>query len=83
MKKGRFEPSQSFAVALRPEEYPAYISFEENDEQTIKYLKCETLDVDTSSEGIHLIGTGQFPLGWGKIKKGRMKNKYAYSWRWL
>ena len=83
MKKGRFEPSQSFAVALRPEEFEKYISFDLEDERTIRYLKCETLNVDVHTEGMHLIGTGGFPLGWGKIKKGRMKNKYASSWRWL
>ena len=63
MKKGRFEPSQSFAVALSADEYKPYLSFDINDENTIKYLKCETLDVDTATEGIHLIGTNQFPLG--------------------
>lgn len=83
MKKGRFEPSQSFAAALRPEEFEKYISFDLEDERTIRYLKCETLNVDVHTEGMHLIGTGGFPLGWGKIKKGRMKNKYASSWRWL
>ena len=82
MKKGRFEPSQSFAAALFPEEFTPYLPFE-TEEDTIRYLKCETLDVDTDSEGIHLVGMDKFPLGWAKIKKGRMKNKYASSWRWL
>ena len=59
------------------------ISFDIDDESTIKYLKCETLDVDTNTEGIHLVGTNEFPLGWAKIKKGRLKNKYSSSWRWL
>ncbi len=83
MKKGRFEPSQSFAAALSAEEFKNYVSFDTEDERTIRYLKCETLNVDTPKEGIYLIGMNQFPLGWGKIKKGRMKNKYASSWRWL
>ena len=82
MKKGRFEPSQSFAAALFPEEFTTYLPFE-TEEDTIRYLKCETLDVYTDSEGIHLVGMDKFPLGWAKIKKGRMKNKYASSWRWL
>ena len=79
MKKGRFEPSQSFAVALSADEYKPYLSFDINDENTIKYLKCETLDVDTATEGIHLIGTNEFPLGWAKIKKGRLKNKIFFQ----
>ena len=70
MKKGRFEPSQSFAVGtLAANEYEPYLSFDINDENTVKYLKCETLDVDTNTEGIHLVGTNEFPLGWAKIKK--------------
>lgn len=83
MKKGRFEPSQPLAAALYPEEYDKYISFELEDERTIRYLKCETLNADVETEGIHLIETGRFPLGWGKVKKGRIKNKYASSWRWM
>ena len=38
-KKGRFEPSQSFAVALAANEYEPYLSFDINDENTVKYLK--------------------------------------------
>ena len=83
MKKGRFEPSQSFAVALAANEYEPYLSFDINDENTVKYLKCETLDVDTNTDGVNLVGTNEFPLGWAKIKKGRLKNKYSSSWRWL
>ena len=58
-------------------DYEPYLSFDINDENTVKYLKCETLDVDTNTEGIHLVGTNEFPLGWAKIKKGRLKNKYS------
>lgn len=83
MKKGRFEPSQSFAVSLKKGEFNKYISFGMTDEDAIRYLKCETLQVDTKLEGICLIGIDSYPLGWGKIKNGRMKNKYASSWRWL
>ena len=80
---GKGKSSQAFAVALAANEYEPYLSFDINDENTVKYLKCETLDVDTNTEGIHLVGTNEFPLGWAKIKKGRLKNKYSSSWRWL
>ena len=70
-------------LELAASEYEPYLSFDIDDENTIKYLKCETLDVDTNTEGIHLVGTNEFPLGWAKIKKGRLKNKYSSSWRWL
>ena len=62
-EKGRFEPSQSFAVALAANEYEPYLSFDINDENTVKYLKCET-DVDTQiPKEFHLVGTNEFPLG--------------------
>lgn len=82
MKKGRFEPSQSLAAALFPDEFTPYVSLDAK-EDAIRYLKCETLQAETETEGIHLIGTKEFPLGWAKIQKGKMKNKYASSWRWL
>lgn len=83
MKKGRFEPSQSFAAALFPDEFSKYISFAPDDPDVIRYLKCETLNAHTDADGVHLVGMDHFPLGWCKMKKGRMKNKYSSSWRWL
>ena len=49
----------------------------------MKYLKCETILADEKEDGVYLITVCGYPLGWGKLSKGRMKNKYAPSWRWM
>lgn len=80
-KKNRFEPSQAFAMAL-PMEGKACINLSLQDERVIKYLKCETIMVD-GPDGFVLIGVDGYPLGWGKLKNGRLKNKYAPAWRMM
>ena len=85
-KKNRFEPSQALAMALKPEEFKQTLHFDVNDERVIKYLKCETIDasdLDTQMKGWVLICVNNFPLGFGKISKGIIKNKYAKGWRYL
>lgn len=84
-KKNRFEPSQAFALALKLTEFDQVINLNIQDERVIKYLKCETIDVsdiNTSYKGWVLIGVNSYPLGWGKISKGIIKNKYMKGWRW-
>lgn len=43
--KGRFEPSQALAMALKPEEYPCVLTLSPADERSIRYLKGETLQL--------------------------------------
>lgn len=81
-KKKRFEPDQALAMALKSEQYYKTIDFPLEDERVLKYLKCETIMVD-GPEGFVLVTVDGFPLGWGKLNKGRLKNKYAPAWRWM
>lgn len=79
-KKGRFEPSQALAMALKKEEYPWTYSLEEED--VIRYLKCETIESDKDFSGRYiLVCAGDYPLGWAKYSGGRLKNKYLPGWR--
>ncbi|MDO4942504.1 MAG: RsmB/NOP family class I SAM-dependent RNA methyltransferase [Lachnospiraceae bacterium] len=82
IKKKRFEPSQALAMALKAEQYENCIHLPLDDKRVIKYLKCETIPLD-GPDGIVLICVDDFPLGWGKLKNGILKNKYAASWRWV
>ena len=89
IKKGRFEPSQALAMALKKEEYPAVIDFQPEDERAVRYLKGETIAVSSEEEASLdsrfswiLVCTGGFPLGWAKRLKGSLKNKYYPGWRW-
>lgn len=81
MKKNRFEPSQALAMALTKDGFCNAISISE--ENWIKYLKCETIQVEEGKDGMALICAGQYPLGWGKNNKGTLKNKYRAGWRWM
>lgn len=84
MKKNRFEPSQALAMALRKDEFPYIIDLPLKDERVIRYLKGETIEVsDLKSSGYHLVCVDGYPLGFGKLSKGTLKNKYQPGWRWL
>ncbi|MBQ8147771.1 MAG: RsmB/NOP family class I SAM-dependent RNA methyltransferase [Lachnospiraceae bacterium] len=82
IKKNRFEPSQSLAMALRMEEYKNSISLPASDERVVRYLKGETIDVE-GTNGMVLVCVDGYPLGWGKLTNGTMKNKYLAGWRWM
>ena len=83
MKKKRFEPSQVLAMALSGSGYVRTLDLSLSDDRLMKYLKCETILADEKEDGVYLITVCGYPLGWGKLSKGRMKNKYAPSWRWM
>lgn len=97
IKKGRFEPSQSFAVALRGSgnrnsaeeaqncEYCSVIDLPYNDDRVRKYLCGETIETDdlqpARAKGWQLVCVNGYPLGWGKLVNGTLKNKYHAGWR--
>ncbi len=79
LKKNRFEPSQAFAMTLTPKAVKNSISFNMNDYNVIRYLKGESFETN-ANDGWALICLEKFPLGWGKVQKGRIKNKYLSGW---
>ena len=120
IKKNRFEPSQSFAMALKGSammpggeekpgknerlsvyeslgrgenpnsheglgEYASYVDFDYSDERVRRYLCGETVEVDDLSparpKGWQLVCVNGYPLGWGKLVNGTLKNKYHPGWR--
>lgn len=86
LKKNRFEPSQSLAMCLKKEEYKKCIDLSVHDERIVKYLKGETIEVDDlvsqKEKGWYLVLVDGYPLGWGKLANGTLKNKYLPGWRW-
>ncbi len=84
--KNRFEPSQAFAMTLKPEQFKNVISLSPDDERVIRYLKGETLDIsdfqDGKRKGWQLVCVDRFPLGFGKAAGNSLKNKYLAGWRW-
>ncbi len=89
-KKNRFEPSQALAMNLQKNEYPYSISLSADDSRTEKYLRGEGIEFSDSEletvKGLPgkcdlLLCVDDFPLGWGKLSGGKMKNKYLPGWR--
>lgn len=91
IKKKRFEPSQSLAMALCAEEYKKVIDLSADDDRVFRYLKGETLvfgeedAIETGKQagGYVLVCVDGYPLGWGKLTGSTLKNKYHPGWRLL
>lgn len=85
MKKKRFEPSQSLAMALRKEDYKNCLDLSSEDERVLRYLKGETLVLTEEEanrpDGWQLVCVDGYPLGWGKKTRSNLKNKYHSGWR--
>ena len=85
LKKNRFEPSQPFALALHKNDVKAVISLPVADSRLTRYLKGETLLIEEGEargkKGWHLLCAEGYPLGFGKLVNGTLKNKYPAGWR--
>ncbi len=77
-KNDKFIPSQALASSLKANEINNFISLSNEDINVEKYLKGETIEVE-AKDGYGIIGIDRYPLGWGIIKNGRLKNKYSKS----
>lgn len=84
MKKNRFEPSQALANALSMQEFDNVYNLEAKDEDVIRYLKCEAIEIKKPcKDGWLLVCVDGYPLGFGKYSKGKFKNKYLPGWRMM
>lgn len=84
-KKNRFEPSQALAMTLKYNEFDNVISLPADDIRVDKYLRGETIsfkegEIDAKNGNV-LFCVDYYPLGWGKLNKLTMKNKYLPGWR--
>lgn len=80
IKKNRFEPGQSLAMYISKEDFSNTLDLNASDERVIKYLKGETIEADVKN-GWCLVCVDSYPLGWGKVNNGTLKNKYLPGWR--
>ena len=85
IRKNRFEPSQSLAMALKMDEYASILNLSASDDRVRRYLCGETLDIDEkeckNKKGWQLVCVEGYPLGWGKLVQGTLKNKLHAGWR--
>ena len=64
------------------EEYDNVYNMSVEDEDVIRYLKCESIEVKKPcKDGWVLLCVDGYPLGFGKYLKGNFKNKYLPGWR--
>ncbi|MCL2016747.1 MAG: RsmF rRNA methyltransferase first C-terminal domain-containing protein [Defluviitaleaceae bacterium] len=91
LKKDRFEPSHAMALALQCEN--VLCGYNLTNETCDRYLKGETLEFDIGNfaNGEDFIAKKAdkqwllmcfcgFPVGWGKLVGGRVKNRYPQGW---
>lgn len=87
IKKNRFEPSQSLAMALTNKDFSNCLMLNVEDERVIRYLKGETIvlteEEQKQPDDWHLVCVDGFPLGWGKKTGQSLKNKYHKGWRMM
>ncbi|MBR6400108.1 MAG: RsmB/NOP family class I SAM-dependent RNA methyltransferase [Firmicutes bacterium] len=79
LKTKRFEPSQAFAMALKKQQARLTVDLALESDGLQRYMRGESFNVDCG-DGWALVCADGWPLGWGKVQKGRLKNKYLSSW---
>ncbi len=87
-KKGRFEPSQPFALAAECASAKNRLILTAEDPRTEQFLKGESLTVTEEeirqqklTKGWILVTCDGFALGWGKFAGSLLKNKVPAGWR--
>ncbi len=78
VERGVFKPAHALAMAVKRAEVGAYLALD--CAQTERYLHGETLDC-TAPNGWCVVGVGDYPLGWGKVVNGTLKNHYPKGLR--
>ena len=80
LKKERFEPSHSLALALKPCDFKNNANFDADSNEVKEYLKGNVIDYDEKNGWI-LICVNGFSLGFGKLSNNVIKNHYPKGLR--
>ena len=76
-KKGRFEPSHTWAMTLKKEDVRQWVEVK----NPAAYLRGETADNEAGLKGWALMLLQGKPLGWGKAGGSMVKNHYPKGLR--
>ncbi|ADG81045.1 RsmF rRNA methyltransferase first C-terminal domain-containing protein [Thermincola potens] len=82
VKKGRFEPSHALALGLHAGQWKRTVNLRADNEDVYRYLKGESLMIQGGEQGWAIVTVDGFPLGWGKLVNGQLKNHYPKGLRW-
>ena len=74
IKKDRFEPSSTLALALPFSAFARGLDFPADSEEVARYLNGETMELDAEN-GLYAFAAGGYPLGLVKIQNGRLKGR--------
>lgn len=80
LKKNRFEPSHSLAMALKTGDVKNFESFSHDGEEIKKFISGESIE-SGKSRGWVLIAVNDVSIGWCKESGGVLKNKYPKGLR--
>lgn len=80
VKKNRFEPSHSLAMALNPQDAVQCAELSISDKEIFVYLRGETIPAG-DLKGWCLVSVSGYTTGWGKAAGGIIKNHYPKGLR--
>lgn len=80
IKKNRFEPSHSLALALNGDLVERTVDISLNDKRIYDYISGQTFEYD-GDKGWYLITVEGYSIGFGKLAGGIMKNHYPKGLR--
>ena len=80
VKKNRFEPSHSLAMALNPQDAVQCTELSISDKEIFAYLRGETISAG-DLKGWCLVSVSGYTTGWGKAAGGIIKNHYPKGLR--
>lgn len=79
--ESRLEPSHALALGLRAAMAKQQFNAAADSPEILAYLRGEALPWDWG-EGWTLVGVDGYPLGWGRVSQGWLKNAYPHGLRW-
>ena len=81
MGSGEWIPSHELALSTALGRGVPELALSRSD--SLKYLRKETMTMNSASRGWHAVGFGGRKLGWVKILPNRLNNYYPQAWRIL
>ncbi len=81
IRKERFEPSHSLALAVRAEDARCVLDLASEGEEIRQYLHGDTLIADEGGKSWVLVCVDGYPVGWGRAVNGVIKNHYPKGLR--